>query len=76
MLIHLDSFSLSLFFVLPSYVEGFLPFLEVYVLLPAFSRCSVLIVLLVDVFFDVFLGEHEHDVLLLCHLDTSPYFGY
>ena len=28
-------------FMLPSYVEGFLPFSEVWVLLPTFSRCSV-----------------------------------
>ena len=35
-------FSLSLFyFVLPSHVKSFLPFLEVYVFLPAFSCCSV-----------------------------------
>ena len=38
------SFYCTLFF------EGFLPFLEVYVLLPAFSRCSVPIILYVGFF--------------------------
>ena len=47
-------------------MEGFLHFLEV--LLPAFSRCSVQTVLHVDVVFDVFVGEGEHD-----HLDPSPF---
>ena len=45
-------FSLSFFsFVLPSYVKSFLPFLEVKVLLPPFSRCSVRVILCVDMFF-------------------------
>ena len=29
------------------------------------------IILQVDVFFDVFVGEGEHDILLLHHLDPS-----
>ena len=45
-------------FVLPSYVEGFMPFLEVWSLMPMFSRCSVLIVLHIY-FFDVFVEESE-----------------
>ena len=60
---------LSLFsFVLPNYVKSFLPFLKVYVLLPAFSCCSVCGVLHVDGFFDGFVGEGERDVLLLRHI--------
>ena len=66
------SFLFSLF-VLPSYLEGFLPFLEVYGLLPALSRCSVCIILHVGGLFVLFVGEGECYVLLLCHLDpTSP----
>ena len=65
---------LFLSFVLPSYVKSFLPFLEVCVLLPAFSKCSVQIVLHVDVFFffDVFVGEGEYSILFLHHLYPSP----
>ena len=86
------SFSLSFFspFVLLSYMEGFSPFLEVWGLLPAFSRCFVQIVLHVEagffwfvfwgVFwfdcFDVFVGEGELHVLLLCHLDPALRRGY
>ena len=55
-------------FVLPSYLKGFLP---------AFSRCSVRIVLNVDVgFFYVFVGEGELDILFLCHLDPFPLSSY
>lgn len=52
----LTSFFLFFFspFVLPSYVEGFMPFLEVWSLLPAFSRCFVWIIVNVD-FFNVFV---------------------
>ena len=51
--------SLSLFspFVLPSYVEGFLPFLEISGLLPAFSRCSVQTVIHLDGFFRYACGR-------------------
>ena len=48
-------FSFSFPFVLPNYVEGFLPLLEVWGLLPVFSRCSVWIFLhVVGVFFFFF----------------------
>lgn len=77
---HPDSvFSLSLSlpyhssfpFVLPHSMDGFLPFLEVYNLLSAFSRCSVWIVLHVGGFFFkcVLVGEGEHYILFLCLLD-------
>ena len=49
-------------------MEGFLPFLEVYGLLPVFSKCSVRIFLHVG-FFYVFVGGGESHILLLCHLD-------
>ena len=52
------SLSVSFFpFVLPSYVKGFLPFLEVYCLLPAFNRCSVWIGIHVDGFFKCVCGR-------------------
>lgn len=39
-----------------------------------FKRCSVQIVIPVDGFsFDVFVGEGEHHVLLLCRLDPAPH---
>ena len=49
----LISFSLFYFlfpFVLPSYVEIFLPLLEILSLLPAFNKCSVIIIPHVDFF--------------------------
>lgn len=50
--------SLSFFpFVVPTYVEGFLPLIEVSVFLPMFSRCSVKMVLYVDVFFFMCVWE-------------------
>ena len=61
-------------FFLPSYVKVFFPFLEVSGILPVFNRCSEKIILHVDGFFDVFVGEGEHHVLLLCHLDPTSYF--
>ena len=67
------SLSLTFFlaFVLPSYLESFLPFLEVSSLLPAFIGSSVRIILhavFLFFIFDVVVGEGEHHVLLLCHL--------
>ena len=50
-------FSLSFYFVLPSYVKSFLPFLEVRVLLPAFRWCSVQVILHVNVFFWCVCGK-------------------
>ena len=52
-----------------------MPFLEVYVLLPAFSRCSVSNDLHVDFFFDVFVGEGECHVLLCHRLDPLGYLN-
>ena len=40
--------------------------------MPVFSGCSVQVVLHVDVFFDVFVGEGEHVLLPLCHLASTP----
>ena len=67
--------SLSLFFpfVLPSYVEGFLHFLEIWGLLPTFNGCSVQIILHVHIFFDVFVGEDEYLILLLHNLDPTSH---
>ena len=71
-------FSLSFFsfpFVLPGVMEASLPFLYDYGLLPAFSRCSVPIILHVDFFLDVFAEEGECHILFLYHLDpTFPFF--
>ena len=39
--------------------------------MPVFSGCSVQVVLHVDVFFDVFVGGANRDLLFLCHL-TLP----
>lgn len=70
----LSSLPLHLFFhpsILPKYGEVFLPFLEeVWGLLPAFSICSVRIILHVIFFFYIFVGGQLH-VPLLCHLDSS-----
>lgn len=67
-----SSFILSLFFSFHStrLCGGFLAFLEVKDL-PAFNRCSVRIVLHVVFvfFFSVFVGEGEHLVLVLHHLE-------
>ena len=67
-----DSPSLSLLFsfVLPSYVKRFLTFWEVWVL-PAFSCCSVRVILHVDVIFVVFVREGKLVPLLFCHLASS-----
>ena len=55
------SLFLSLFpFVLPIYVEGFLPFLEVWGLLPVFSRCSMSVVLHVVFLFVCFMCLWEN----------------
>ena len=65
--------SLSLFFLLLFYLVMLrvsCPFLEFSVLLPAFSRCSVWVVLHVDVFFWCVCGR-RCNVLLLQHLDPS-----
>ena len=36
-----------------------------------FSRCSMQLILHVDGFFDVFMGEGEHHILFLHHLDPA-----
>ena len=68
---HSDFFSSSFFLLVQSsYVEGFLPFLKVWSLLTAVSKCSVSIIPHVDFFFfDTFVGEGKPHVLLLQHLD-------
>ena len=71
------SLSLFFYFVLPSYVEGSLPFLEVWGLLPAFSRCSVWVILHGDFclfvcLFYMFVGEGESHILFFCCLDPAP----
>ena len=57
-------------FILPSYVEVFLPFLEDSGILLVFNRYAVQSILHVN-FFDVFVEEVELHVLLLCHLNPS-----
>ena len=73
-------FFLFLFFLLfyLSYVEGFLPYLEVWSLLSAFNVCSVNIILDVNgfFFFDVLVREGEFHILLLHHLDPASKFTY
>lgn len=67
-------FSLSYSFcptILPSYMEVFLPFLEVWNILPAFGRCFVRIIL--HVIFLYICGEGEFHILLLCHLVFPPF---
>ena len=57
------------FFFCPTQLCGnFLALLEVWGLLPAFSRCSVRVFPHVDVFLIYLWGDELH-VLLLCHLD-------
>ena len=58
----------SFFFCSIQLCGGFLLFLEIWGLLPAFSRCSVRIIVHVDFFFNVFVGEGGCHILLH-HLD-------
>ena len=65
------SLSFSFFFYPTQLCEDFLALLEIWSLLPAFSRCSVRVVPHVDVFLMYLWGEGELHILLLHHLDLS-----